>query len=142
MSNKIKSTDGLVVFWITHVLVISLVYLLVNAPAKFFDPNIWLLLLWIFFVVSVPSLLIMVLVHFLLYSVDERHKRLGIRLMSWVAFLVTFELWKATDGQTNYLAPYFRETFAWAAALLAISHFVSYKLISRFRRKKETAASS
>ncbi|WP_435577904.1 hypothetical protein [Gilvibacter sp.] len=142
MSNKIKSTDGLVVFWITHVLVISLVYLLVNAPTNFFDPNIWLLLLWIFFVVSVPSLLIMVLVHFLLFSVDERYKRLGIRLMSWVAFLVTFELWKATDGQTNYLAPYFKETFAWAAALLAISHVLSYKLISRVRRKKETATSS
>ena len=142
MGNKIKSTDGLVVFWITHVLMITLIYLLFNAPTKFFDPSVWLLLLWIFFVVSVPALLVMVLVHFLLFSVDERYKRLGIRLMSWVAFLVTFELWKATDGQTNYLAPYFRETFAWAAALLAISHVLSYRLISRVRRKKETAASS
>lgn len=142
MPSKLKSTDGLVVFWITNILILTVIYLLVNAPSNVFDASSWLLLLWIFFVISIPSLLVMVLVHFLLFSVDERHKRLGIRLMSWVAFLVTFELWKATDGQTNYLAPYFKETFAWAAAILAISHFLSYKLIGSIRRKNKTSLSS
>lgn len=102
----------------------------------------WLLMLWIFLVVSVPSLLIMVLVHFLLYSVDERYKRYGIRFMSFVAFLVTFELWKATDNQTNFLHPYFKETFAWAAVLLATSHILTYQLIRRFKKKAEPAISS
>ena len=142
MPTKIKSTDGLVVFWIIHVLVISTIYLAVNAPTNMLEGSSWLLMLWIFLVVSVPSLLIMVLVHFLLYSVDERYKRYGIRFMSFVAFLVTFELWKATDNQTNFLHPYFKETFAWAAALLAASHILTYQFIRRIRRKAEPVVNS
>ena len=142
MPTKIKSTDGLVIFWIIHVLVISVIYLLVNQPKEVLDSSSWLLMLWIFFVVSVPSLLIMVMVHFMLYSVDERYKRYGIRFMSFVAFLVTFELWKATDNQTNFLHPYFKETFAWAAALLAASHILTYQFIRRVRRKATPVLSS
>lgn len=142
MPEKMKSTDGLVVFWITHILIITLLYLAVNQPQEILDSGNWVLLLWMFFVLSIPSLLTMVLVHFLLYSVDERHKRLGIRLMSWVAFLITFELWKATDGQTNFMSPYFQETFAWAGALLAISHVVTYKLIRRINRRKQPVVNS
>lgn len=142
MPSKIKSIDTLAIFWIIHILIISIIYLLVNQPKEILDSSTWILLLWVFFVVSIPSLLTMVLVHFLLYSVDEKYKRYGIRLMSFIAFLVTFELWKATDSQTNFLNPYFKETFAWAAALLATSHILSYQFIRRLRKPTEAVVNS
>lgn len=140
MGSKLKTIDGLVVYWITHILVIALLYLLVNQPVKLVDPGSWILLLWMFFVLSVPSLLTMILVHFLLFTVEQKHKRYGIRLMSWIAFLITLELWKATDGQTNFLDPYFQETFGWAAALLALSHILAYQLIQRIKKRKNPTA--
>ena len=142
MPNRIKSTDGLVVFWITHILIISSLYLVINQPREILDTGNWLLLLWVFFVLSIPSLLMTILVHFLLYQVEERHKRYGIRLMSWITFLVTFELWKDTDGQTNFLSPYFQETFGFAASLLAVSHFLTYQLLRRVKERLTPAVNS
>ncbi len=136
MPNKLKSSDSLVIFWLTNVVIISILYLCVMHPAEITNTEAWIAVSWIFFVVSIPAFLIMLLVHFMLFSIEQKYKRMGIRLMSWVAFLITYELWKAMDSGYDFFDPLFKETFGIAAMLLAVSHVLSFMLLSRIRKKR------
>lgn len=137
MPSNSKSSDSLVVYWLSHVIVFSLVYLLVMHPLQIGETENWIAVGWIFFLASIPSFLIMLLVHFMLLSIDQKYKRYGIRLMSWVAFLITYELWKASEGANEFLDPLFREPFGIAALLLAVSHVLTFMLLERIGKNRE-----
>ena len=136
MQNNSKSSDSLVVFWLTHAVLLALIYMVVVHPSQIQNWEAWIVSGWIFFIISIPAFLVSLLAHFMLLSIDQKYKRLGIRLMSWIAFLVTYELWKASDHGRNFFDPLFEETFGVAALLIAATHIISFVLLERINKKR------
>jgi Zn-dependent protease with chaperone function len=139
MPNKTVFTwDNIIIFWIIQLALFLVSYLLVLHFSQASNPEAWVVFGWIFLLVSLPSLGVMILAQFMLRGIEQRYKRMGIRFLSWITFVVSLELWKVAEPENrNFLNGYLGETFAETALILAITHLIAFRIIKWFRNKKE-----
>lgn len=137
-NKKVFTWDNIFLFWTLQLALFLVAYLLVLHFMQAGNVEAWIVFGWIFLLVSLPSLGIMLLAHYMLREVEQRFKRMGIRFLSWLTFVVSLEIWKVADPENrNFLNGYLGETFAETALVLAITHLIAFRIIKHFRDKKE-----
>ncbi len=139
MPNKKKFTwDNIIIFWSVQLVLFLTSYMLVLHFTQASNVEAWILFGWIFLILSLPSLGIMMLAHYMLREIEQQNKRMGIRFFSWVTFVFSLEIWKVAEPENrSYLNGYLDETFAETALILAVTHLIAFRIIKHFREKKE-----